>query len=147
MHNEYSFTISQLIAWFLAICGGIVSVSAALSVLAKGVSKLKAPDVRQDKKLKEHDESLEEIHREIKMIKENRASIERLEKHQQEVDVMLAEHSRKMAEAEQHLEKIDHGNGVIMQALLALLSHGLDGNSIEPMRKAKAALEDYLING
>lgn len=34
-----------------------------------------------------------------------------------------------MAAAEQHLGKNDHALSVVMQALLALLSHGIDGNS------------------
>lgn len=34
-----------------------------------------------------------------------------------------------------------------MKALLALLSHGIDGNAIDPMKEAKAALESYLIDG
>ena len=34
-----------------------------------------------------------------------------------------------------------------MKALLALLSHGIDGNAIEPMKEAKADLESYLIDG
>ena len=35
----------------------------------------------------------------------------------------------------------------MMKALLALLSHGIDGNAIDPMKEAKAALESYLIDG
>ena len=31
--------------------------------------------------------------------------------------------------------------------LMALLSHGIDGNAIDPMKEAKAALESYLIDG
>lgn len=34
-----------------------------------------------------------------------------------------------------------------MKALLALLSHGIDGNAIDPMKEAKAEIENYLING
>ena len=34
-----------------------------------------------------------------------------------------------------------------MKALLALLSHGIDGNASEPMNEDKAALENYLIDG
>ena len=52
-----------------------------------------------------------------------------------------------MAAAEQHLGKNDHAFSVVMQALLALLSHGIDGNSVEPMKEAKAILKKYLING
>lgn len=46
-----------------------------------------------------------------------------------------------MAAAEQHLGKNDHALSVVMQALLALLSHGIDGNFVEPMKEAKALYE------
>lgn len=44
------------------------------------------------------------------------------------------------------LDSLDDGNRITQRALLALLSHGLDGNSIEQMEAAKAALEEHLIN-
>ena len=43
------------------------------------------------------------------------------------------------------LNKLEEGNIVTQRALLALLAHGIDGNDIEAMRKAKAELTDYLI--
>ena len=43
------------------------------------------------------------------------------------------------------LNKMEEGNIVTQRALLALLAHGIDGNDIEAMRKAKAELTDYLI--
>lgn len=56
-------------------------------------------------------------------------------------------YERKIVEAEQRINKSEHGSNVTMKALLALLSHGIDGNAIEPMKEAKAALENYLIDG
>lgn len=43
------------------------------------------------------------------------------------------------------LGKLEEGNIITQRALLALLAHGIDGNDIEAMRKAKAELTDYLI--
>lgn len=43
-------------------------------------------------------------------------------------------------------ESMEAGNRVIQHAILALLAHGIDGNDIEGMRKAKRELEEYLIN-
>lgn len=40
---------------------------------------------------------------------------------------------------------IEEGNRVTQQALLALLSHAIDGNNTEELRKAKTSLNDYLI--
>lgn len=44
------------------------------------------------------------------------------------------------------LNAIDDGNRVTQRALLALLSHGIDGNNIQQMEDAKTALENHLIN-
>lgn len=43
------------------------------------------------------------------------------------------------------LDRMDEGQHVTMQALLALLDHNLDGNNIDQMQKAKEALQDHLI--
>ena len=43
------------------------------------------------------------------------------------------------------LKDIEQGNRVMQQALLALLSHGIDGDDVESLRKAKEVLHQYLI--
>lgn len=51
-----------------------------------------------------------------------------------------------LANDKKHLDSLDEGNRVTQRALLALLAHGLDGNNVEQMEKAKAALEEHLIS-
>ncbi len=43
------------------------------------------------------------------------------------------------------LQDIEQGNRVMQQALLALLSHSIDGNDVESLRKAKEIMQQYLI--
>lgn len=43
------------------------------------------------------------------------------------------------------LELIESGNRVIQRSILALLEHGIDGNNIDAMRKAKDDLQEHLI--
>lgn len=62
-----------------------------------------------------------------------------LEDHMKEVDEYLALDKRR-------LDTMDEGNRVTQRALLALLAHGIDGNNVEQMEKAKTALEEHLIN-
>ena len=62
-----------------------------------------------------------------------------LEDHMKEVDEYLALDKRR-------LDTMDEGNRVTQRALLALLAHGIDGNNVEQMEKAKSALEEHLIN-
>lgn len=44
------------------------------------------------------------------------------------------------------LNSLDEGNRVTQQALLALMSHAINGNDVEKLSKAKDDLESYLIN-
>ena len=44
------------------------------------------------------------------------------------------------------LNSLDEGNRVTQQALLALMSHAINGNDIDKLSKAKDDLESYLIN-
>ena len=44
------------------------------------------------------------------------------------------------------LNSLDDGNRVTQQALLALMSHAINGNDIDKLSKAKDDLESYLIN-
>lgn len=44
------------------------------------------------------------------------------------------------------LDEAEKGNAITQRALLALLAHGIDGNDIDAMKRAKEELTDYLIN-
>ena len=45
----------------------------------------------------------------------------------------------------ERLKTLDEANRVTQKAILALLSHGIDGNDVDDLRKAKKELENYLI--
>ena len=68
-------------------------------------------------------------------------------------DEKILELERRMKQFEQFLakdkekiESIEEGNRVTQQALLALMSHAINGNDIAKLTDAKDALEKYLIN-
>ena len=44
------------------------------------------------------------------------------------------------------IKSIEEGNRATQRALLALLDHGIDGNNIQQMQKAKEELQDHLIS-
>lgn len=46
----------------------------------------------------------------------------------------------------EHLSHVDEANRATQRALLALLDHGIDGNNIEQMKRAKEELKDLLIS-
>lgn len=44
-----------------------------------------------------------------------------------------------------HFDEIDKGNRVTQEAILALMSHAINGNDIQKLKDAKDKLETYLI--
>lgn len=67
------------------------------------------------------------------------ARIEAVEKKQEQHDEFFSRDLKR-------IESIEEGNRVTQKALLALMSHALDGNDVERLRKAKDDLNEYLIN-
>ena len=51
----------------------------------------------------------------------------------------------KLLKDKERLEDLETGLKYTLESLLALLSHSLDGNDIDSIRKAKKHLNDYLI--
>lgn len=122
METVISFTPEQLWTGLLALCAAIVSISAAIAVIGKIVAKAKKPNDDQNKRLDAHEEWLK--------------------RHDEKLKTFDGYFDRD----KQRLDSIEEGNRVTQKAILALLSHALDGNNIEPLRDAKEALQKYLIN-
>ena len=55
------FTASQLATMFMWMCGAIITVSGAITVISKWVSKAKEPNKAQDARLDEHERRLKSI--------------------------------------------------------------------------------------
>lgn len=72
-------------------------------------------------------------------------AIERIRKPNKTQDARISELESKSVKDLNRLNQLEEGNIITQRALLALLAHGIDGNDIEAMRKAKAELTDYLI--
>lgn len=66
---------------------------------------------------------------------------ERLSALEQKVE----EHESYFDSDKKRLEEMEQGNRITQRAILALLSHGIDGNDIEAMKSAKKELQDFLI--
>lgn len=114
MDQSITFTTQQVFELILWVCGAIVSVSAAVTVIAKVIQKAKAPEKTQNER------------------------ISNLEKRVDVIDQHLDSDNKR-------LKKLEEGNRVTQQAILALLSHALNGNDLDSLQKAKNRLEDYLI--
>lgn len=64
----------------------------------------------------------------------------------QDLEKWREETERKLSHDHERFESLDEGNRVTQRALLALLDHGIDGNNITQMQRAKEELQNHLIN-
>ncbi len=119
------FTLSQAWAVILSICGGIVTISAAVSVAFKIYQHFKKPNLKQDEEIESLWKKVIELENSLRTTREEFLTFFKNDK--------------------ARLDAIEKGNRVTMQALIALLSHGIDGNDVDSMKKAKDALNQYLV--
>lgn len=66
------------------------------------------------------------------------ARLDALEKWKESVDTRLQK-------GDDHFSAIDHGNRITQESILALMSHAINGNDTEKLKRAKEKLENYLI--
>lgn len=57
----------------------------------------------------------------------------------------LEKHRLKFMNDQKRLDDIEQSNHVVQKALLALLSHAINGNDIDDLKRAKKDLQNYLI--
>lgn len=112
-------TGTQLWAFVLAAASAVVLLANAAEKIGKAISAAKKPG--QDLSA-------------------------RMDTLETEVNTKLSEYQRYFDSDKKHLERIDEGERVVQQALLALLDHGIDGNNVKQMEEAKDALQKHLIN-
>ena len=122
MDNIISFTPAQLIALILAVCGSIVTISAAIGVIIKALEKARAPEAEQNSRLDDHEKRLNALD-------------EVIEKFKQYFD-----------NDDKRFAAIEKSNKITQSALLALLKHSLNGNDTESLKAAEKSIEEYLID-
>ena len=121
MDNVIQFTPAQLIALILSVCAAIVTISAAIGVVAKALDKARAPEKEQNERLDNHEKRLN-AHDEI------------IEKFKEYFD-----------NDDRRFKEIEKSNKITQAALLALLKHSLNGNDTASLKEAERSLEEYLI--
>ena len=120
METVISFTPAQLIALVLGICGAIVTISAAIGIIAKLLDKVKQPEKEQNERLDAHEK--------------------RLNNH----DEIIEKFKEYFGNDDRRFKEIEQSNKITQSALLALLKHSLNGNDTEALKDAEKNLEEYL---
>ena len=110
--------------WALAggICTALITLSAVFKIITDAIKKLKEPAETQKTHFNEIDKRLDGM------------------------EARMAEHEKYFDNDKKHIELLEEGNRVTQKALLALMSHSLDGNHTEELEEAKKQLHDYLLN-
>ena len=121
MDNVISFTPAQLIALVLAVCGAIVTISAAIGVIAKALDKARAPEKEQNERLDAHEKRLNAL------------------------DDIIVKFREYFDNDDRRFKEIEKSNKITQSALLALLKHSINGNDTESLKEARKNLEEYLI--
>jgi hypothetical protein len=121
MDNTITFTPAELVSIILGICAAIVTISAAIGVIAKFIVKAKAPEAHQNARLDTIDRRLDDI------------------------DKTIATFREYFTNDDNRFKAIEKSNKVTQTALLALLKHSLNGNDITSLKEAERSLEEYLI--
>lgn len=62
-----------------------------------------------------------------------------------ERDEALARHQRMLDNDNKRLKELEESNKIIMQSMLAIMSHEIDGNHVEDLKQARDDLQKYLI--
>ena len=122
MNNSITFTPAELVSIILGICAAIVTISAAIGVIAKLIVKARAPEAEQNIRLDTIDKRLEDI------------------------DKTIATFREYFTNDDNRFKAIERSNKVTQTALLALLKHSLNGNDIDSLKEAERSLEEYLID-
>lgn len=81
----------------------------------------------------------------VKGVKAMRAPGRAMDDRLETIEKRLSKHDSFLESDKLRLKALEDGNRVTQKALLALLAHGIDGNDVEQMRKAKQELQNYLI--
>lgn len=124
MEHPITITPQEIINTILALCGAIITISAAITVIIKAVEKLRQPNKKQD-------ERLDKVEQDIKNIRERLRDGD----HQFFLD------TERMGKIETSQKEI---NIIIIESLQALTKHAIDGNDVESLRESKKRLDDFL---
>lgn len=122
MNNVITFTAYELWTMVLAICGGIVAVSGAITALSKLGAKMKEPETKQDDR------------------------ITACEAHLKQIDIVLKKYEGFFQRDKMRLDRLEFGKEAENKALLALLNHALYKDNEEELKGAKKELEQYLVS-
>lgn len=125
MNDPIMLTPHDLWNIILAVCGGIVAISAAFAAVIKIVDHFKTPDKLQDKRI-------EALETEVSTIKDR---LDKGDKHFKEQDDWMRNFEGSMKKREK----------LMIESLQVLIEHSIDQNNISGLKEQKHKIDAYLL--
>ena len=114
MDQPIMLSPQDLINMMVAACASIITISTAVTLIVKWITKAKEPEQTQNMRIDKVERKLEEV-------------------------------DRKLARDNERLLRMETGNYIMQEAILALIEHALNDNEVEGLKTVKKKLEGYLI--
>ena len=73
-------------------------------------------------------------------------NIKAVKKPSQDLSETVESHQRMLDADKKRLDSIEEGQNALCKAMVALLNHGITGNSVDKLKEAQTELTNYLIN-
>lgn len=125
METPIMLTPHDLWNIIIAVCGGIVAVSAAFAVVVKIIDHFKAPDKMQDERITNLETDVKDIKSRLK-----------------EGDRHFKDYDSQMKDLEAAMKKRDQ---VVIESLQVLIEHSIDNNNISGLKEQKHKIDKYLL--
>lgn len=122
INGDGALTPQEFWTILMACCSALITISAAVSIVISVIKKLKEPENVQNQKLEDISKKIDSIEARLKI------------------------HEEYFNNDNRRISAIEEGNRVTQKALLALMSHAINGNNVEELKKAENTLREYLIN-
>lgn len=122
LNGDGVLTLQEFWTILMGCCSALITIAAAVSVVISAIKKIKEPETVQNKKLEDISKKIDAIEARLKI------------------------HEEYFNNDNRRISAIEEGNKVTQKALLALMSHAINGNSVDELKKAEASLREYLIN-
>lgn len=122
INGDGALTPQEFWTILMACCSALITISAAVSIVISAIKKLKEPENVQNQKLEDISKKIDSIEARLKI------------------------HEEYFNNDNRRISAIEEGNRVTQKALLALMSHAINGNNIDELKKAENTLREYLIN-
>ena len=124
MENAIVVTPQEIVNVVLAICGAIITISGAGTVIIRAIAKAKEPNKKQNDRLDAIESEIRRINDRLK-VGDNRFEDDR--QRMEQIETSFIETTK-----------------IIIEGLQALTSHAIDGNNTDNLKKAQKKLDDYL---